>query len=356
MKTKKKIEVEANDELEEILAEIKTRYGQGAIMCLGDKPSVDLEVISTGSLLLDQALGVGGYPRGRIIEIYGPESSGKTTLALTAVAEVQKAGGRCAFIDVENTIDPDYSERIGIEIDKLVVSQPSSGEEAFEIVEALSKSGAFDLIVIDSVAALVPQIELDGVMQDSSVGLQARMMSKALRKISGILAKSNTTLIFINQLREKVGVIYGNNETTTGGRALKFYASIRIDIRRSEAIKEGANIIGNTSVIKIVKNKVAPPFKTVKLDLIYGQGFSKEGELLDLAVAHKIISKSGAWYEFDGDRMGQGRETAKEFLREHHDTFDRAKDLVLKAMNEDTEAKEEEPNYDNEKINEIINK
>lgn len=326
MKQNKKIN---QPNLEEVLKEIKNQFGQGSIMCLGEKNSIDMEVISSGSILLDEALGVGGYPKGRIIEIYGPESSGKTTLALTAVAEVQKAGGRCAYIDVENTIDPDYSERIGIKIDELVLSQPDCGEEAFEIVEALTKSNAIDLIVVDSVAALVPQIELEGMMTDSSVGLQARMMSKALRKISGLLAKTKTTIIFINQLREKVGVIYGNNETTTGGRALKFYSTIRMDIRRSEAIKEGVNVIGNTVVVKIVKNKVAPPFKSVKLDLIYGKGISKEGELLDLGVQAGFIKKSGAWYEYEGDRMGQGRETAKQFLKEHQDLFEKLKKQVL---------------------------
>ncbi len=317
--------------LDEVLKEIKNQFGQGSIMCLGEKNSIDMEVFSSGSILLNEALGVGGYPKGRIIEIYGPESSGKTTLALSAVAEVQKEGGRCAYIDVENTIDPDYSERIGIKIDELVLSQPDSGEEAFEIVEALAKSGAIDLIVVDSVAALVPQVELEGMMSDSSVGLQARMMSKALRKISGILAKSKTTVIFINQLREKVGVIYGNNETTTGGRALKFYSTIRMDIRRSEAIKEGVNVIGNSVVIKVVKNKVAPPFKSVKLDLIYGKGISKEGELLDLGVQANLIKKSGAWYEYEGDRMGQGRETAKQFLKEHPEIFEKLKLNVLKT-------------------------
>ena len=356
MKQNKKIN---QPNLDDVLKEIKNQFGQGSIMCLGEKNSIDMEVISSGSILLDEALGVGGYPKGRIIEIYGPESSGKTTLALTAVAEVQKAGGRCAYIDVENTIDPDYSERIGIKIDELVLSQPDCGEEAFEIVEALTKSNAIDLIVVDSVAALVPQIELEGMMTDSSVGLQARMMSKALRKISGLLAKTKTTIIFINQLREKVGVIYGNNETTTGGRALKFYATIRMDIRRSEAIKEGVNVIGNTVVIKIVKNKVAPPFKSVKLDLIYGKGISKEGELLDLGVQAGFIKKSGAWYEYEGDRMGQGRETAKQFLKEHPDLFERVKKQVLEnrsKFKENREKSEEEINQEAqlvEKINEV---
>lgn len=345
MANKKVIEKQQPD-LDEILKDIKSQFGQGSVMCLGEKNSIDLETFSSGSIMLDEALGVGGYPRGRIIEIYGPESSGKTTLALTAVAEIQKRGGRCAYIDVENTIDPEYSERIGIKIDDLVLSQPDSGEEAFEIVEALTKTGAFDLIVVDSVAALVPKIELEGMMSDSSVGLQARLMSKALRKISGILSKTKTTIIFINQLREKVGVIYGNNEVTSGGRALKFYATIRIDIRRGEAIKEGVNIIGNQVNLKIVKNKVAPPFKSAKVDLIYGKGFSKEGELLDLAVKQNLVKKSGCWYEYDGNRIGQGRETAKQYLHDNIDAFNKLKNEVLKgrdAVNEtlnETKSKE----------------
>lgn len=325
--------LEQTKDLDEILKNIKSQFGQGSVMCLGEKNSIDLETFSSGSILLDEALGVGGYPKGRIIEIYGPESSGKTTLALTAVAEVQRAGGRCAYIDVENTIDPEYSQKIGIKIDELVLSQPDSGEEAFEIAEALTDSGGFDLIVIDSVAALVPKLELEGMMSDSSVGLQARLMSKGLRKISGLLSKTKTTVIFINQLREKVGVIYGNNEITTGGRALKFYSTIRLDIRRSEAIKEGVNIIGNTVNIKVVKNKVAPPFKACKLDLIYGKGFSKEGELLDLAVKLNLVKKSGCWYEYDGNRIGQGRETAKQFLKEHPEAFYKLKKDVLKEKN-----------------------
>ena len=304
-------------DLSEVLKEVEGQFGKGSLMLLDSVATSDCDVISSGSILLDEALGVKGYPRGRIIEIYGPESSGKTTLALTAVAEVQKNEGRCAYIDAENSIDPDYAKKIGVKIDELVISQPDSGEQAFEIVEVLAKSEAFDLIVIDSVAALVPQSELDGMMSDNSVGVQARMMSKALRKISGVLNKTKTTIIFINQLREKIGVIYGNNETTTGGRALKFYSSVRIDIRRQEAIKDGTMIVGNTVNIKVVKNKVAPPFRGCKLDIIYGQGISKEGEALDLGVQYELIKKAGAWYEINGDRMGQGRETAKQFLREH---------------------------------------
>ncbi len=335
MATKNKKEnLNKNISLEEILKEVNEQFGAGSVMCLGEKNAIDLDTFSSGSILLDEALGVGGYPKGRIIEIYGPESSGKTTLALSAIAEVQKSGGKCAFIDAENTIDPEYSAALGVQIDKLVLSQPASGEEAFEIVEALAKSGAFELIVVDSVAALVPQVELEGMMSESSVGLQARMMSKALRKIAGVLAKTNTSVIFINQLREKVGVIYGNNETTTGGRALKFYATIRIDIRRCEAIKDGVNVIGNTVNIKVVKNKVAPPFKSVKLDIIYGKGISKEGEVLDLGVSLNLIKKSGTWYEYNGDRMGQGRETAKQFLKEHPNIFEQVKGEILRLRKE----------------------
>ena len=319
-------------DLSEVLKEVESQFGKGSLMLLDSVQTSDCDVISSGSILLDEALGVKGYPRGRIVEIYGPESSGKTTLALTAVAEVQKNEGRCAYIDAENSIDPEYARKIGVKIDELVISQPDSGEQAFEIVDMLAKSGAFDLIVIDSVAALVPQSELDGMMSDNSVGVQARMMSKALRKISGTLNKTKTTIIFINQLREKIGVIYGNNETTTGGRALKFYSSVRIDIRRQEAIKDGTNIIGNTVNIKVVKNKVAPPFRGCKLDIIYGKGISKEGEALDLGVQYELIKKAGAWYEVNGDRMGQGRETAKQFLREHPEILEKLQQDIRDKM------------------------
>ena len=330
---------ETNDDiLKNVLSEVEHEFGKGAVMRLGDRPSCDLGVISSGSILLDNALGVGGYPKGRVVEIYGPESSGKTTLALTAVAEVQASGGRAAFIDAENSIDPEYAEALGVNIDDLILSQPDSGEQALEIVQMLAKSGAFDLIVVDSVAALVPQAELDGMMSDSSVGLQARLMSKALRKITALLNKNECTVIFINQLREKVGVIYGSNETTTGGKALKFYSTVRVDIRRAEAIKDGLNIVGNVVNVKIVKNKVAPPFKNVKLDLIYGKGISKEGELLDLAIEKNIIKKAGSWYEIKGERMGQGRETAKEFLKEHPDIF---KDIKTQIIGEKPEANSE---------------
>ena len=322
----------SSDALKNILFQVEKEFGKGSVVRLGDHPNVDCDAISSGSILLDNCLGVGGYPKGRIIEIYGPESSGKTTLALTAVAEVQAKGGYAAYIDAENSIDPDYAKVLGVDIDNLILSQPDTGEEALEIVERLAKSGVFSLIVVDSVAALVPQAELEGQMTDSSVGLQARMMSKAMRKITGVLNKNGCTVIFINQLREKVGVIYGNNETTTGGRALKFYSSVRIDIRRSEAIKDGINIIGNVVTIKVVKNKVSPPFKSCKVDIIYGKGISKEGELLDLAIKKGIVKKSGSRYEVYGQRMGQGRETAKQFLRENNDIFKRLKDEIVNGV------------------------
>ena len=318
-----------NSILEQVFKDVRKNFGNGSIMRLGDKPSVDVDVISSGSILLDNCLGVNGYPKGRIIEIYGPESSGKTTLALTAIAECQKNGGLCAFIDAEQSIDPVYAKALGVKIDELILSQPDSGEEALQIVEMLARKECFDLIVVDSVAALVPQQELEGQMNDSSVGLQARMMSKAMRKITPVLGKSGCSVIFINQLREKVGVIYGNNETTTGGRALKFFATVRIDIRRSEAIKNDGAVIGNTVVVKVVKNKVAPPFKSCRLDIIYGKGISKEGELLDLAIENGIIKKSGSWYEVYGERIGQGRDTAKQFLLENKEIFYKIKNEIL---------------------------
>lgn len=318
--------------LEDALRSIEKAYGKGAVMRLGDHAKVDVDVIPTGSVLLDQALGVGGYPKGRIIEIYGPESSGKTTLALEAVAQAQLKGGRAAYIDAEHSIDPDYAKKLGVNIDDLILSQPDSGEQALEICEMLAQSNALDLIVVDSVAALVPQAELDGVMSDNQVGLQARLMSKGMRKIAGVLAKTGCTVIFINQLREKVGVIYGNPETTTGGRALKFYASIRLDIRRAEAIKEGSNVIGNTVKVKVVKNKVAPPFKSCVIEMIFGQGISREGELLDLGDKYGFLKKTGSWYEYNGNKIGNGREACKTYLREHPEIYDEIDKKVREAI------------------------
>lgn len=304
----------AKNKLEETIKEIEHMFGKGSIMRLGEREPVDVDVIPSGSLLLDEALGVRGYPKGRIIEIFGPESSGKTTLALHAIAECQKMGGKAAFIDAEHAIDPVYAANLGVDIDNLYLSQPDSGEQALEICQALAESRGIDLIIVDSVAALVPQAELDGEMTDNSVGLQARLMSKAMRKLAGVLNKNECAVIFINQLREKVGVLYGNPETTTGGRALKFYASIRIDIRRSEALKQGNDIYGNTCKIKIVKNKVAPPFKQCEIDIIYGKGVSREGEVLDLACELGFIKRSGAWYEYNGEKIAQGRDAAKKYI------------------------------------------
>jgi recombination protein RecA len=301
--------------LDEALKQIEKQYGKGSIMRLGDRANVDIDAISSGSISIDLALGIGGYPKGRIVEIYGPESSGKTTLALHAIAEVQKRGGKAAFIDAENAIDPRYAKALGVNIDDLVLSQPDSGEQALEITELLIKSGAIDLVVVDSVAALVPQAELDGEMSDSNIGLQARLMSKAMRKLSGVMNRSECTVIFINQLREKVGVMFGNPETTSGGRALKFYASIRIDIRKGEAIKNGTEIIGNKVTVKIVKNKVAPPFKVALVEILYGEGVSRLGELIDLSVEHEVVQKSGAWFAYKGEKIGQGKEAVRAFLK-----------------------------------------
>ncbi|MGI6644833.1 MAG: recombinase RecA [Bacilli bacterium] len=302
--------------LEQTLKEIEKTYGRGTVMKLDERPRLDIDVISSGSLLLDEALGVGGYPKGRIIEIFGPESSGKTTLALHAIAECQKVGGRAAFVDAEHSIDPVYASNLGVNTSELILSQPDSGEQALEIVEMLASSGAIDLIVVDSVAALVPMAELEGEMSDNQVGLHARLMSKAMRKLAGILNKAKCTIIFINQLREKVGVFYGNPETTTGGRALKFYSSIRVDIRRGEQIKDGTRQIGNVARIRIVKNKVAPPYKTCEVDIIYGKGINRVGEILDYSVYKGLIKKSGSWYEINGEKMGQGRDAAQRFLIE----------------------------------------
>ena len=303
-----------NQILEDTIKQIEKQYGKGSVMRLGDRANVDVDAISSGSIAIDAALGVGGYPKGRIIEVYGPESSGKTTLALHAIAEVQKRGGRAAFIDAENAIDPRYAKALGVNIEELVLSQPDSGEQALEITELLIRSGAIDLVVIDSVAALVPQAELDGEMSDASVGLQARLMSKAMRKLAGVMNRSECTAIFINQLREKIGVMFGNPETTAGGKALKFYASIRIDIRRGEAIKNGTEVIGNKVTVKVVKNKVAPPFKIAQVDIMYGTGISRIGELIDLSVDNDIIQKSGSWMSYKGEKIGQGRDAVKAYL------------------------------------------
>ena len=313
---------EKDEALQKVLSDIEKQFGKGAIMKLGDSSHMELDVTSSGSLSLDIQLGVGGYPKGRIIEIYGPESSGKTTLALHAIAEVQKTGGRAAFIDAEHALDPVYAKSLGVDINELLLAQPDTGEQALEICEALVRSEAVNIVVIDSVAALVPKAEIDGEMGDSHVGLQARLMSQALRKLAGTINKTQTTAIFINQLREKVGVMFGNPETTTGGRALKFYASVRLDVRRSEALKIGDNIIGNRTTIKVVKNKVAPPFKTAVVDIMYGEGISHEGEIIDLGSECGVIEKSGAWYAYNGEKIGQGKENAKLFLKDHPEIRD----------------------------------
>ncbi len=329
MAKEKKTAVKDTDAaLDDAISQIEKKFGKGSVMRLGDRTAVDVDVIPSGSLTLDKALGIGGYPKGRIIEIYGPESSGKTTLTLHAIAQAQKQGGKAAFIDAEHAIDPVYAKNLGVDIDELILSQPDSGEQALEIAEMLVRSGVIDLIVIDSVAALVPQVELDGEMGDAAVGLQARLMSKALRKLSGVMNKTNCTVIFINQLREKIGVMYGNPETTTGGRALKFYSSVRVEIRRSEQIKQNGEIIGNKANIKVVKNKVAPPFKTTQVDIIYGKGISRDGEILDLAVEGDIVEKSGAWYAYNGEKIGQGRENAKNFLIKHPAIFEEVEEKV----------------------------
>jgi recombination protein RecA len=309
--------------LEAALAQIDRAFGKGSAMKLGSREAVQIETISTGSLGLDIALGVGGLPRGRIIEIYGPESSGKTTLALHAVAEAQKLGGTAAFVDAEHALDPRYAKKLGVDIDELIVSQPDTGEQALEIVDTLVRSNAVDILVIDSVAALVPRAEIEGEMGDSHVGLQARLMSQSLRKLTGSISKSNCTVIFINQLRMKIGVMYGNPETTTGGNALKFYASVRLDIRRTGQIKDRDDIVGNTTRVKVVKNKVAPPFKQVEFDIMYGEGISKMGEILDLGAKAGIVEKSGAWFSYDSIRIGQGRENSKAYLKENPETADR---------------------------------
>ncbi|MEY9876837.1 recombination protein RecA [Streptacidiphilus sp. MAP12-33] len=325
----------ANDReraLETALAQIERQFGKGSVMRLGDEARAPIAVIPTGSIALDVALGVGGLPRGRVVEVYGPESSGKTTLTLHAVANAQKAGGVVAFIDAEHALDPDYAKKLGVDTDSLLVSQPDTGEQALEITDMLIRSGAVDLIVIDSVAALVPRAEIEGEMGDSHVGLQARLMSQALRKITGALSQTNTTAIFINQLREKVGVMFGSPETTTGGRALKFYASVRLDIRRIETLKDGTEAVGNRTRVKVVKNKVASPFKQAEFDIIYGQGISREGGLIDMGVEHGFIRKSGAWYTYEGDQLGQGKENARNFLRDNPDLADEIEKKIKEKL------------------------
>nr|WP_295971602.1 recombinase RecA [uncultured Bacillus sp.] len=303
--------------LEQALKQIEKQFGKGSIMKLGEQAEQKISTVPSGSLALDIALGVGGYPRGRVVEIYGPESSGKTTVALHAIAEVQAQGGQAAFIDAEHALDPEYAQKLGVNIDELLLSQPDTGEQGLEIAEALVRSGAIDIIVIDSVAALVPKAEIEGEMGDSHVGLQARLMSQALRKLSGAINKSKTITIFINQIREKVGVMFGNPETTPGGRALKFYASIRLEVRRAESIKQGSEMVGNKTKIKVVKNKVAPPFRTAEVDIMYGEGISKEGEIIDIGSELDVVQKSGSWYSYNNERVGQGRENAKLYLKEH---------------------------------------
>lgn len=314
--------MEKDKALEAALSQIERSFGKGSIMRLGQNTNIDIEAVSTGSIGIDIALGIGGMPKGRIIEIYGPESSGKTTLALSVVAQAQKKGGTCAFVDAEHALDPSYAKKIGVDVENLLISQPDSGEQALEIADTLVRSGAIDVLVVDSVAALVPKAELEGEMGDSHMGLQARLMSQALRKLTATVARSNTLIIFINQIRMKIGVMFGNPETTTGGNALKFYASVRIDIRRIGAIKDKEDVIGSQTRVKIVKNKVAPPFKTVDFDIMYGEGISKTGELIDLGVKSGIVEKSGAWFSYNGEKIGQGRENAKKFLKDNPNIAD----------------------------------
>ena len=355
----KKVDGKMNEEkqkaLEMAMGQIEKQFGKGSVMKLGEYKMMNVEAIPTGALSLDVALGIGGIPKGRIIEVYGPESSGKTTLALHMIAEAQKMGGEAAFIDAEHALDPVYAKHLGVDIDNLIVSQPDTGEQALEIAEALVRSGAIDLIVVDSVAALVPKAEIDGDMGDAHVGLQARLMSQALRKLAGVINKSNSTIVFINQLREKVGIMFGNPETTPGGRALKFYASVRLDIRRVENLKQDGEIVGSRARVKVVKNKVAPPFRDTEFDIIYGKGISKSGNILDLAVNLDIVNKSGAWFSYEGNRIGQGRENVKKYLEENPEIMDEIEAKVRKNFDtafeksltdEATEATEKETDAD----------
>ena len=338
--------------LDAALSQIEKQYGKGSVMKLGDSAAnMNIETVPTGSLSLDLALGLGGIPKGRIIEIYGPESSGKTTVTLHMIAEVQKRGGIAGFIDAEHALDPVYAKNIGVDIDNLYISQPDNGEQALEIAETMVRSGAVDIVIIDSVAALVPKAEIEGDMGDSHVGLHARLMSQALRKLTAVISKSNCSVIFINQLREKVGVMFGNPETTTGGRALKFYASIRMDVRRIEALKQGGEIVGNRTRVKVVKNKIAPPFKEAEFDIMFGQGISREGDILDLAANVGIVNKSGAWYAYNEDKIGQGRENAKQYLREHPDVMEEVEELVRDHFHIGEE-QEEVSNVKNETVEE----
>ena len=348
--------LEKKKALEAALGQIEKQFGKGSVMKLGEYQAMNIEAIPTGALSLDIALGIGGIPRGRIIEIFGPESSGKTTLALHAIAEAQKMGGEAAFIDAEHALDPVYAKHLGVDIDNLIVSQPDTGEQALEIAEALTRSGAIDIIVVDSVAALVPKAEIDGDMGDAHVGLQARLMSQALRKLAGVINKSKTVIIFINQLREKVGIMFGNPETTPGGRALKFYASVRLDIRKIENIKVDGEVTGARARVKIIKNKVAPPFREAEFDIVYGKGISKEGNILDLAVNLNLVEKAGAWFSYNGEKIGQGRENAKQYIREHQEVAkeletkirDNFMQAFKKSLGEDEEGKEQEEKAEEE--------
>lgn len=323
---------ERQQALDTVIKNMEKSFGKGAVMKLGENATRNVSAVSSGSITLDNALGIGGYPKGRIIEIYGPESSGKTTVALHAIAEVQKQGGIAAFIDAEHALDPVYAQKLGVDIDNLYLSQPDHGEQGLEIAEAFVRSGAVDIIVVDSVAALTPKAEIEGEMGDSHMGLQARLMSQALRKLSGAVSKSNTIAIFINQVREKIGVMFGNPETTPGGRALKFYSSVRLEVRRAEQLKQGQDIVGNRTKIKVVKNKVAPPFKVAEVDIMYGQGISREGEMVDLGAEYEVLQKSGAWYSYEGERIGQGRENIKTYLRENQEVRDEIDMKIRKAM------------------------